>query len=99
MVHFDECEHKWVFQTNAINNTMIWRTTFQCKNCNQCITLEEKCALEQTEIANKAFQEQKESSEEQLKTQEKSLKIQEDSLNTAKKAMIISAIAMSVSVV
>ena len=52
MVHFDECEHKWVFQTNATNNTMIWRTTFQCKNCNQCITLEEKCALEQ----NKALQ-------------------------------------------
>jgi hypothetical protein len=73
---------------------MIWRTTFQCENCNQCITLEEKCALEQTEIANRWLQEQKESSIEQLNTQEKSLKVQEDSLNVAKKAMIISAVMM-----
>jgi hypothetical protein len=53
----------------------------RCKNCEQLITLQEKCALEQTEA---------------LKG---SLETQERSLDVAKKAMIISALAMSVSVV
>ncbi len=63
------------------------------------ISMEEKCALEQTEALKKSLKIQEESSIEQLGAQKKSLKIQEDSLNVAKKAMIISAIMMILGVV
>ena len=57
------------------------------------ITLEEKCTLEQIEIAKEWLQSQKESSIEQLKSQKESLKIQEKNLRIAMWAMIISAVS------
>ncbi len=96
---FDNCNHEWMFHANAENGFAKWSSFLRCKKCEQLITLQEKCALEQTEIANIALQDQKASSLEQLDAQKKSLKVQEDSLNVAKKAMIISAVMMVLGVV
>ena len=66
MVHFDECEHKWEFAIDAGRswwpNSKPWQAFYICKKCGNEITMQEKCALEQT-IALK----------ESLKVQEKSL--------------------------
>ncbi len=93
MVLFDECEHQWDFEKSAEAWNWPHSSLLTCKSCFASITLEEKCTLEQTEIAAKAFQDQKESSEQQLQAQEKSLKIQEKNLRIAMWAMVISAIS------
>lgn len=53
--NFDHCEHKWTFHANAENDFSRWNSFFRCQKCQQCITLQEKCALEQTDAVKKSL--------------------------------------------
>ncbi len=62
---FEKCKHDWKLHVDANNiGPAMGNSLFRCGNCAKCITLTEKCALEQTEAQKKS-----------LKIQEKYTKI------------------------
>ena len=76
---FEDCHHVWILKDGAWN---IWQSTYQClKDCNAIITLQEKCALEQTEALEKS-----------LKIQEKSLYIAKNAMIISAIAMVVSVV-------
>ncbi|NRH20444.1 hypothetical protein HOO68_00150 [Candidatus Gracilibacteria bacterium] len=53
--NFDTCKHNWTFHANAENGFCPGNSFCRCKECEQLITLEEKCAMEQTEALKKSL--------------------------------------------
>ena len=56
---FDICQHKWKFHIDADSSggpiNKPWQSFYICEHCNQCITLTEKCMLDQTFAQNESL--------------------------------------------
>lgn len=60
MSNFDICNHNWEFHIDA-DKSWGWmnkprQSFFMCTNCNNLITLQEKCSLDQVQQTQKSLQ-------------------------------------------
>lgn len=55
--NFDKCLHEWIFHIDVdkCGGPAAGNTIYRCKNCNHCVTLIEKCALDQTLAQEKSL--------------------------------------------